>query len=84
MLKDQFYESNVSNIRINFANIYFNDIDINGIKEKKSFKIELHDPGGQERFRSVTFKYIKYANGIILVYDITNKNNFDHVDELER
>ena len=43
LLKDQFYESNVSNIGINFAKIYFNDIDIdiNGIKEKRSFKKEL-------------------------------------------
>ena len=52
---------------------------VNGIKEKKSFNITLLDT--PERFKNVTNNNIQKSNGIILIYDITNRNTFDHVDE---
>jgi len=81
--KDQFSESGISTHGEASTPIKFNDldVDINGIKEKKSFNIILSDTAGQERYRSITTNYIKHANGIILIYDITNRNTFDHVDE---
>ena len=55
-------------------------VNINEIKEKKSFIITLFDTAGQERYKSITPNFIKNANGIILIYDITNQNTFDHID----
>ena len=62
---------------INYTDI---DVDIKGQIEKKSFEISLFDTAGQERFRSITKNYIKGSDGIILIYDITNKESFDHVE----
>ena len=81
--KDEFIQLTVSTQGTDYMPITFNDldVDINGIKEKKSFNITLYDTAGQERYRSVTTNFIKHANGVILIYDITSRNTFDHVDE---
>ena len=81
--KDKFFEAGISTHGHDYIQIIFNDldVDINGIKEKKSFNITLYDTAGQERYRSVTTNFIKHANGVILIYDITSRNTFDHVDE---
>ena len=45
----------------------------------KNLKLEIWDTAGQERYRSVTKMFYKDANAAILVYDITNKNSFDQL-----
>lgn len=47
----------------------------------KVVKIHLWDTAGQERYKSITGAYYKGAKGAIIVYDITNKDSFDHVDK---
>ena len=46
------------------------------------------DTAGQERFRTLTSSYYRGAHGIIIVYDVTNKESFDNVrqwmQEIER
>jgi len=81
VLNDQFSNKGISTSGIDLFPINFNDldVDINGIKEKKSFNITLLDT--PERFKNVTNNNIQKSNGIILIYDITNRNTFDHVDE---
>lgn len=39
------------------------------------------DTAGQERFRTITSAYYRGADGIILVYDKTNPESFNHTDE---
>ncbi|KAL4069644.1 ras family-domain-containing protein [Scleroderma yunnanense] len=43
---------------------------------EKRIKLQLWDTAGQERFRSVTRSYYRGAAGVILVYDITNRESF--------
>ena len=37
------------------------------------------DTAGQERFRTITTSYYKGAQGIVIVYDVTDSASFDHV-----
>lgn len=39
------------------------------------------DTAGQERFRTITSAYYRGADGIVLVYDVTEAESFAHVDE---
>ncbi len=47
---------------------------------KKDFTISLFDTSGQERYRAITRNYYKSAEGILLLYDITNRNSFESVE----
>jgi Ras-related protein Rab-1A len=48
-----------------------------------NFKLYLNiiqwDTAGQERFRTITTSYYKGAQAIIIVYDVTDRDSFDHV-----
>ena len=47
----------------------------------KQIKLQIWDSAGQEKFRSLIPNYIRGASLIFLVYDITNKNSFDHLSD---
>ncbi|KIJ31441.1 hypothetical protein M422DRAFT_70853 [Sphaerobolus stellatus SS14] len=43
----------------------------------KKVKLSLWDTAGQERFRTITSSYYRGAEGVILVYDVSNRESFD-------
>lgn len=43
-------------------------------------KLQIWDTAGQERFRTITSAYYRNADGIIVVYDVTNRDSFDNVN----
>ena len=45
-------------------------------EDGKTFKLELWDTAGSEKFRSITKGYYKNATCAIIVYDISCKNSF--------
>lgn len=47
--------------------------------DKKVVKLQIWDTAGQERFRTITSAYYRGADGIIMVYDVTNQESFDHI-----
>ena len=47
--------------------------------ENKNVKLQIWDTAGQERFRTITTSYYKGAQAIIIVFDVTEKDSFDHV-----
>ena len=67
-----FPDSHVATIGIDYK---IKEVDINGLK----LKLQIWDTSGQERFRSMTHNFLKNANGIAFVYDITNKKSFEGV-----
>lgn len=50
-------------------------------RNAKVVKLQLWDTAGQERFRTITHSYYRGAHGIMLVFDVTNMESFDHVHE---
>ena len=46
----------------------------------KTVKLQIWDTAGQERFKTITSSYYKGAHGIIMVYDITDKQSFKDID----
>ena len=51
------------------------NIDINN----KKFRLQICDTAGQENYRSITWAYYKNSVCAILVYDISNRDSFDHI-----
>ncbi len=45
----------------------------------KTIKLNIWDTAGQDRFKTITQAYYKGANGIVVVFDITDRVSFDHV-----
>ncbi|EAU83465.2 Rab18 [Coprinopsis cinerea okayama7 len=43
----------------------------------KKVKLSIWDTAGQERFRTITSSYYRGAQGIILVYDVANRETFE-------
>ena len=59
-------------------NIKF-DINKSGIVENKNFYINLLDISGNEKFRQIIKGYFKSSDGILIIYDITNRQSFENV-----
>ena len=47
--------------------------------KSKPIKLQIWDTAGQDRFKSITKNYYKGANGMLILYDITNKKTFDDI-----
>lgn len=71
---DAFTESYISTIGVDFR---FRTVKI----ENKTFKLQIWDTAGQERFRTITSAYYRGADGIIMVYDVTDRESFEHIQD---
>jgi len=49
--------------------------------DSKKYKLTIWDTAGQERFRTLTSSYYRGAHGVILVYDVTNRETFDNLEQ---
>ena len=52
-------------------------IEFNYENEKKELILQIYDSAGQERYKSISTSYIKKADGIILVFDLSKKETFN-------
>jgi small GTP-binding protein len=48
-------------------------------KGGKKIKLQIWDTAGQDRFRAITQNYYKRADGVVLIYDVTNENTFNNI-----
>ena len=67
-----FQENYVSTIGLDFK---LKKMEIN----KKTYLVLFFDTAGQERYKSIALNIIKDANGILLMYDITDKSSFESI-----
>jgi len=69
-----------------FSNVYMSTIGFDlkhkqiTLKDGTDAKIMIYDTAGQERFKSLAANYIKKANGILLVYDISDHQTFENIE----
>jgi len=71
---DSFTSAFVSTVGIDFKvkTVFRND---------KRVKLQIWDTAGQERYRTITTAYYRGAMGFILMYDITNEESFNAVQD---
>jgi small GTP-binding protein len=53
--------------------------DVDFTNPKRRVRIKIWDSAGQERFRSLTQSFFRNANGIIIVYDVSNIESFENL-----
>ena len=72
--EDKFDEDSLTTIGLDQKNKYV---------KRGDKKIELHiwDTAGQERFRAIAKNLYKGADGILLMYDMSNLISFNHIKE---
>ena len=77
----QFSEKNISTIGMDKKTLNL-EIEVNQDNQivKKEVNVSLVDTAGEERFRSITKNYFKESDGILLLYDVTNKETFKNVE----
>lgn len=71
---DSFTPAFVSTVGIDFKvkTVFRND---------KRIKLQIWDTAGQERYRTITTAYYRGAMGFLLMYDITNQDSFNAVQD---
>jgi len=76
-----FSERNISTIGMDKKTMSL-EIEVNKDNEtiKRQVNISFIDTAGQERFRAITKLYFKESDGILLLYDITNRESFKNVE----
>ncbi|KAK7688880.1 GTP-binding protein yptc1 [Cerrena zonata] len=79
--ENSFTDSYLSTIGVDFK---IRTVELEG----KMFKLQIWDTAGQERFRTISQAYYRGAHGIVVVYDVTDGESFEHVKgwltEIER
>ena len=77
-----FQDSSLSTIGTDKINVEFDKMVIEDKDKiyKRNFNVTLFDTAGQERYRAITKNYFKDSHGIILIYDITDRNSFEHIE----
>ncbi|KNC56354.1 Ras family protein [Thecamonas trahens ATCC 50062] len=70
-----FSEHYISTIGVDFK---FSNMEARG----KKVKLQIWDTAGQERFRSITRTFYRGAHGVVLVFDITNRESFEAIESV--
>ncbi|XP_076332788.1 ras-related protein Rab-8A-like [Tachypleus tridentatus] len=69
---EMFYDTYISTIGIDFKQKIIN-------LDGTPIKLQIWDTAGQERFRTLTTAYYRGAMGILIMYDVTNMDSFNHL-----
>ncbi|TFJ85662.1 hypothetical protein NSK_003170 [Nannochloropsis salina CCMP1776] len=69
---DSFSPTFITTIGIDFK---IKNLELDG----RRIKLQIWDTAGQERFRTITTSYFRGAQGILLVYDVTDRRSFESI-----
>eukprot|EP01063_Lacrimia_lanifica_P018549 TRINITY_DN25451_c0_g1_i1.p1 TRINITY_DN25451_c0_g1~~TRINITY_DN25451_c0_g1_i1.p1 ORF type:complete len:207 (+),score=100.65 TRINITY_DN25451_c0_g1_i1:98-718(+) len=72
---DDYFEPNfIATIGVDFK---MKTVELDG----KRAALQIWDTAGQERFCNITRSYYKGSDGILIVYDVTNRDSYNHVSK---
>ena len=72
--ENKFSQNYLATVGLDF---FTKDVDFKNLNRR--VRIKIWDSAGQERFRSLTQSFFRNANGIIIVYDISNIETFENL-----
>jgi len=49
------------------------------LSDGNKYKVTIYDTAGQERYRSISLNSMRHCDGVILAYDITNRESFNSI-----
>merc|ERR1711998_35795 len=70
---NRYTESYISTLGVDFRMV---TLELGG----ESIKLQIWDTAGQERFRTITSNYYRGANGIVIVFSVTEEESFISVE----
>ena len=71
-VENKFEDNDLATVGVEFKTKI---LDINN----QEIKLKISDTSGQERFRKITTQHYKGADGIVLVYSVTNENSYNKI-----
>ena len=74
-MNNTFSENHVTTVGIDFITKNYR------LPNEKEIKLFFYDTAGQEKYRSISFNLLKNADGILLMYDISNRLTFDNINQ---
>lgn len=75
----KFTEDRFSTIHVTTVGFDYKTRIIKLPKSKKNVKLQIWDTAGQERYMALNKSLFQKVQGIVLMYDLTNRDSFDHV-----
>lgn len=76
---DQFINNKFNNYQLTTIGFNILSKTIN-LSNGEKIKITFYDTSGQEKYRSIPINFIRNAQGIVLMYDITEIKSFDNIN----
>ena len=71
-ISNKFDESSISTVGVDYMDKI---IDYNKFK----ITLQIWDTSGEEKFRSITKNFYRNADGLLVVFDLTKKESYDHI-----
>ena len=71
-ISNKFDESSISTMGVDYKDKI---IDYNKFK----IRLQIWDTSGEEKFRTITKNFYRNADGLLVVFDLTKKESFSHV-----
>ena len=75
----RFTEDKFSIVHVATVGFDYKSKIINLPNTKKKIKLQIWDTAGQERYMAINRNIFQRVQGIILMYDITDRDSFDHL-----
>mmetsp|Transcript_15749 Transcript_15749/g.16341 ORF Transcript_15749/g.16341 Transcript_15749/m.16341 type:complete len:210 (+) Transcript_15749:3-632(+) len=60
--------------------VEFEEYEVKSIEKNVDISLQLWDTSGAERYRAVTTSHIRNADGVLLVFDLTDSSSFESLD----